>query len=105
MSVLLRSKNIDFDADDHHFRCFPHILNLAVQDVLKLLNVDFDENVHIESNQSLDESNELLDCSSSSDESLDTTVNRFSNIIFEIRNACKKIRATNKPIKIILWCN
>ena len=106
LSVLLTSKNIDFDADDHHFRCFPHILNLAVQDVLKLLNVDFDENVHIESNQSLDESNELLDCSSSSDESLDTTVNRFSNIIFEIRNACKKIRKSEQLTnRLKLFCD
>lgn len=32
-----------FDNINQHFRCFAHILNLSVQDMLKLLNIDFVE--------------------------------------------------------------
>lgn len=39
-SKLMKAAGYEFDADNQHFRCFAHILNLGVQDVLKKINVD-----------------------------------------------------------------
>lgn len=35
-----KSGTLTFDAEDQHFRCFCHIINLAVQDVLSVLKLD-----------------------------------------------------------------
>lgn len=53
--IMLHDQNIIFNANDQHFRCFAHILYLAVQDMLKLLKADeieedsFDEDDNSES--------------------------------------------------------
>ncbi|XP_044018781.1 uncharacterized protein LOC122859328 [Aphidius gifuensis] len=44
VGIKLREKKITFDAETQHFRCFPHILNLAAQDVIKSLKLDQESN-------------------------------------------------------------
>lgn len=40
LSILINNENTAFDIENQHFRCFAHIINLAVQDILKLINAD-----------------------------------------------------------------
>ena len=35
-----RSQNIDFTKDNNHVRCLAHVINLAVQDALKVLKAE-----------------------------------------------------------------
>lgn len=63
LKELLKKKNIDFDVEDSHFKCFPHILNLCVQDVLQLLNCDanveqIQENENSEAEENIEDSAE-----------------------------------------------
>lgn len=40
LQLILQSEGINFDCEDCHFRCFAHILNLGVQDILRELRLD-----------------------------------------------------------------
>ncbi|OXU16505.1 hypothetical protein TSAR_009411, partial [Trichomalopsis sarcophagae] len=40
LSIILKKDDIAFDAEDQHFRCFAHILNLGVQDISINVNPD-----------------------------------------------------------------
>ena len=33
--IICKNKNISFDAADNHCRCIAHIMNLAVQEILR----------------------------------------------------------------------
>lgn len=86
----MNNEGIIFNIEDQHFRCFAHIINLAVQDVLKLINVDIKQCYNNpysdlnEYNSSEDEhENELSD-----DEMNENEI--FYQIINNIRNTCKK---------------
>lgn len=61
LETLLKAEYIKFSAEDQHFRCIAHILNLAVQDVLKLLNIEFDSetNFMLDNGFSFEEENEI----------------------------------------------
>lgn len=64
LGKLIKEAGYKIDTVNQHFRCFSHILNLGVQDILKMLNVTEndakDENVRQEeNNESLAESNEV----------------------------------------------
>lgn len=50
---VLRGDDVEFHNENQHFRCFSHILNLGVQDILKLLSVDIRENNSSESESEL----------------------------------------------------
>lgn len=86
------NERIVLDTEDQHFRCFAHIINLAVQEVLKLINVNIKQrynNLYLDTNKyndSADEhENELSD-----DEMNENENEIFSHIINNIRNTCKK---------------
>ena len=87
--IIMLKENVQFNIDDQHFRCFAHILNLGVQDILKLINVEVNDSIDFsvtavdsyDSCQSSDSEIELID--------EDQT---FVKIISKIRNIVKKIR-------------
>ena len=91
LSVLMNKENLSFNHEDQHFKCYAHILNLAVQDILKLINNPVDENLKLV----IDE-NEIDDTEDEDDDSDDNECesNDFAGLILKIRSTCKKIRVS-----------
>ena len=95
LGVLMEKENFTFNHEDQHFRCYAHILNLAVQDILKLINtpVEEDGKLTIEETEDIElediETCEFVntDCNDDSERNGD-----FAGLILKIRNTCKKIR-------------
>jgi len=57
-SKIMEENMLDFDAENQHFHCFAHILNLAVQDALKHLYADCkDENTD---DEEMDKDNAMI---------------------------------------------
>lgn len=85
---ILSGKNVAFDSEDQHFRCFPHIINLGVQDLLKLINS--------QSNFIMDNQLGSMDIEEEEDsdheQSVDLDDSQFSQIISNIRNTFIKLR-------------
>ena len=105
LGTLMRSENIEFDVEDQHFRCFSHIINLAVQDILKLIKFD------VENSSFKDlytDENEVSDNESFSDDSSDydhADDNVLSNSVAKIRVICKKVRYSEQlKNKLKLFC-
>lgn len=96
LKTMLSQEGIDFDVENSHFRCFPHILNLAVQDILKLLNA----NAEIENFQDVNGENDGNDFDDNVTEGDDTDEENeedvddgaFSETIDKVRSLFKKIR-------------
>ena len=92
LSVLMKNEGIEFDSDNQHFRCFAHILNLAVQDILKLMNSPLNENSKLTIEESTTaecaETSDYFD----SDEEVNEVEDTFAYVILKIRNTSKKIR-------------
>lgn len=78
--VLLRSKGIDCDIEDIHFRCLAHVLNLGVQDILKIIKIETEKPM-IEDipGTEKDEDDEIDE-----DEENEEDENEFSSIIKKI---------------------
>lgn len=93
----MENEKLNFDPTDQHFRCFAHILNLGVQDVLKLINVNLDSSAHcVQSEESESDVSE--------GENYDSD-NVFGNVIVKIRNTAKKIRFSEQLTnKLKLFC-
>jgi hypothetical protein len=51
-----RSQNIDFTKDNNHVRCLAHVINLAVQDALKVLKAENAAGEDVIFNEDQDES-------------------------------------------------
>lgn len=80
LKVLFDKDGIEFDVENQHFKCFLHIFNLGVQDILHLVNknsrfLDQDEN-----------------CESDDEESDDENDNLFYVMIVKVRSIFKKLR-------------
>lgn len=84
---LLHVQGIDFDAKDQHFNCFPHILNLAVHDILDSLEVDNIQLVNYADDNDSDDGNELVVS--------DITPEQLPPIA-RLREMCKKIKKSEK---------
>lgn len=85
LQLILQNENIDFDCEDCHFRCFTHILNLGVQDMLRELQLDDQEETN-------------SDCSENEDNvATHTHTHTIHNDTFN--NPIKKIRALFLKLK------
>lgn len=105
LSMLMDNDGIVFDTEDQHFRCFAHIINLAIQDVLKLINIkQCLNNLYSDTNEYNDSEDEHED--ELSDDDMNANENEiFSRIINNIRNTCKKIRRSEQlTIRLKLFC-
>ncbi|CAB0030851.1 unnamed protein product [Trichogramma brassicae] len=79
LSKILEKDDADFDREDQHFRCLAHVLNLGVQDILKLMEFsgvdseddDYDSDDYQRGNQE---------------------ANTITNVVNKIRQLHKKIR-------------
>lgn len=82
LQKIMLDKGYKFDAKDQHFRCFAHILNLGVQDILKLLKGN------VETEKEDDDDDEETDKYDDDDD--ETIVN--SPPIIKLRRLFKKIK-------------
>lgn len=84
---ILHKQGIEFDCEDQHFKCFAHVLNLAVQDILKTLKADVFEE------EKLDGSDSESDSENSNTENSD-----YKNIppINKLCQICKKIKKSEQ---------
>ena len=96
LGILMENEKINFDVEDQHFRCFSHIMNLAVQDVLKLIKVNVDENSRNTHHESEDD--DYTDESYESDEDSDDILIRS---MAKIRSICKKVRNSEQLRKTL----
>lgn len=96
LSSALSKKGIELDPEDMHFLCFPNILNLAVKDIIKLLNVDFDENKRIEFQDLIDDEEDPDSYNSDSDEDEANSEAIFGSTIENIRKTFKKLRKSEQ---------
>lgn len=90
---MLQNESISFDKENQHFRCFSHILNLGVQDVLKFLNVEASNN---ESNSSSED-----DDSDISDTDSDT---KTLNSVMKVRKTFKIFKYSEQLQKKLQNC-
>lgn len=84
---ILEVRGIDFNAEDQHFHCFPHVLNLAVHDILAGLEID---------NAKVDEYDDIED--GSDDDQLvveDDSLEKLPSIV-RLRKLCKMVKASDK---------
>ncbi|CAG9814001.1 unnamed protein product [Phaedon cochleariae] len=90
-----------FDEEDQHFRCIAHVLNLAVQDLLKILKIENDgADAEIEADTEDEEMEiENENCDDEEDTNVDTSP------VLKIRALCKKIKASEQwQLKLKTCC-
>lgn len=105
LGEILNNKNIAFNIEDQHFRCFAHVLNLAVQDILKVMDVEQNEERNIEC-LNYEEENVNDSYTEIDDEINVLSDNGVANIVKKIRKLNCKIRNSevlNK--KLISFCS
>ena len=91
LGEILQGKGITFDSENQHFRCFAHIINLGVQDALKILNIEVSENWSDSDN-------------SASSEDEDSLVE--TNSVVKIRKLFKKFKQSEQlQIKLKNCCD
>ena len=115
LGVLMKKEKINFDVNDKHFRCFAHIANLGVQNMLKLINIGpakdngasyFSESIvetilndDIENENFSDNDSSILDTNNEDESQI------FSNIITKVRSISKKIRYSEQlSNRLKLFC-
>lgn len=80
----MAKNHVEFSTVDQHFRCLVHVLNLALQGILKLINLHWFVELLI------DQGNEIEDADNGEDRCEDT--DEFKNTIIRICQTCKKVR-------------
>lgn len=86
----------DLNVEDCHFRCFGHVINLAVQDLFKLLKLNSEANSANEelSDDSVDEDAEVEEIQDNSNaickiRSLFSKIKRSEQLLIKFRSACE----------------
>ncbi|CAL1680872.1 unnamed protein product [Lasius platythorax] len=89
LQILMGKNDIRFDAKQQHFRCFAHILNLGIQDTLKLMNLQ----------------DMTYDNKNAEDEEIEDDMNDKQSCITKLREMFKKIRSSEQwQIKLRSCC-
>ncbi|KAL7303447.1 hypothetical protein TKK_0004629 [Trichogramma kaykai] len=108
LSKILKNDKIDFDPDDQHFRCLAHVLNLSVQDILKLMEVECydgencsdeeeeEEEEEEEKEEEVDDDDDLDNIPDYEIEDFESKQKFISNVVNKIRKLLKKIRNSEK---------
>ena len=92
LDILMKKEGVEFNSQDQNFRCFAHILNLEVKDVLKLINSPTNEDAKLTIDESITDEYAETDNYLDSDEEALEVEDNFAHIIIKIRNISKKIR-------------
>lgn len=107
LKTILENENIEFDINDQHFRCLAHVLNLGVQDILKLMQVvcENDSSEEYEEEYLNSEDAEYSDAdeeiSEIDQETNDLNPNSVANLVKKVRKLHCKIR-NSEPLAIKL---
>lgn len=107
---ILKNQNIYFDVENQHFRCFAHILNLGVQDVLKLIKIVVDEDAQlaVHDTGNTEEDNEVDDEYEDEEYSRGSDNSEESNEIIEslkkVRSLCKKLHYSEQLTNQLKLC-
>lgn len=113
LNILMAENDLSFDNINQHFRCFAHILNLGVQDIMKMLKVDFLESESdildslISKAENIDDE-KLNHDDLDEDELFEITSNDFSpsSAICKLRSTFIKIRKSEQlQNKLNDFCN
>lgn len=83
----------DLNVEDCHFRCFGHIINLAVQDLFKLLKLNSEANEEL-SDDSVDEEAEIEEIEDNSNaickiRSIFSKIKRSEQLLLKFQSACE----------------
>lgn len=78
------------DAEDLHFRCMSHVLNLGAQDIMSMINYGMTKADHQESNEEVEEDSSRLE--------------PVGKIVTKIRNSFVKIRRSKNLRKKLQSC-
>lgn len=91
LAAEMEKHDIKFSAENQHFRCFCHMLNLGAQDVLKLIGLQRNDNDKLTVNEKEDNLS-VPDC----DPEENIQVGNIAHVVCKVRNLCKKIRASEQ---------
>lgn len=86
LQILMEKNDIRFDAKQQHFRCFAHILNLGIQDTLKLMKLQ----------------DMTYDNKDAEDEEIEDDMNDEQSCITKLREMFKKIRRNNGKLNYVV---
>lgn len=98
LCYLLASEKIEFNVDDQHFRCLAHVLNLAIQDLFKAMNVICPENCVL-SDVSPETEVEDFENHRDDDEEGEENLHSIALIINKVRKTFKRIRRSEDLMK------
>lgn len=103
LGSLLASEGIQFNTEDQHFRCFAHVLHLAVQDLFEAMNVICPQDLATDNDDaSVDDEAEYFE---DDDNEKEQDLPPIAKIISKIRKTFKKIRRSEELMKKLeSWC-
>ncbi|CAH0560635.1 unnamed protein product [Brassicogethes aeneus] len=95
----------DLNVEDCHFRCFAHVINLAVQDLLKLLKLNSEANEEL-SDDSVDEEADVEEIENNSNaickiRSIFSRIKRSEQLLIKFRSACEATSNSRKLTPVL----
>ncbi|CAH0405913.1 unnamed protein product [Chilo suppressalis] len=89
-----------FDSDNQHFRCFAHILNLGVQNLLKTLALHCETNTNAQEKQYEDYADEIEE-----DEKYAPNIADSSTAVTKLRSISSKVKRSEIVKKKFQYCS